>query len=147
MATVKSIDCNCISRNGVACGGRLVAITIDQIVTVWKDGNNVTTIKVADKDDVHTSNTPVIYKVSESLDGIAVKANAADSNNGLVMVTVTKVAGTTLATPKLEIINRTKIISMVPIDGGGTRIKYGHWFRSIMEIQEDLVTETASASS
>lgn len=146
MASQKQIDVNCISLNGnTATDGRLVAITIDDIVSVWKDGDNVTTIKYAPRNDNHTSLTPEKYKVTETLAAILVKANAADSSNGLISVTVTKANGSTLSTPKVQLLNRVKIQKMVPITGGGTLIWYGHWRRSVLEISENLVTDTASS--
>lgn len=145
MATAKQIDLNCISRNGVNCGGDLVALTIDKIAFVYKDGDNVTTIIYEPSDDNHTSYTPVKYKVPETLAAIIVKANASDSTNGLISVTVTSANGTTLTTPKPEIINRTKIKTMVPITGGGTKIIYGHWRETVIEVSENLVTVTPSS--
>lgn len=145
MASAKQIDVNVISRNGTAGGNRLVALTIDDIVSVYKDGSDVTTIKYQPDNDNHTSMAPVRYKVPETLAGILVKANAQDSNNGLISLTITKVNNYTLPTAKVEILNRTKVKNMTPISGGGTKIKYGHWFLTIYEVSENLVTETGSS--
>lgn len=150
MASSKAVDVNVISRNGADGDNQLVALTIDQIVSVYKDGDNVTTIKYAPFNDNATSMTPVIYKVLETLGDIIVKANNADFDNGLILLTVTHFNYNELRTPSEQILNRVKIQVMTPVyasDGTveGTLIKYGHWFKSIIQVEEDLVTNTSSS--
>lgn len=144
MATSKQIDVNVISRNGANGNNKLVALTINGIVAVYKDGSDVTTITYQPTDDLQTSLLPARYKVPETLNAILVKANAADSNNGLITVTVTKANGITLSTPKAQIINRVKVQAMTAITGGGTRIQYGHKRQSVLEVSENLVVSTPS---
>lgn len=145
MASAKQIDINVITRDGAAGKNQLVAITIDDIVAVYKDGSDVTTIKYQRKNDTNSSTKEAIFKVPETLNAILVKANAQDSNNGLIQVTVTKANGSLLPTPKVQIINRVKIQNMKPIVGGGTVIKLGYKRQTVLEITQNLVTDTASS--
>jgi len=152
MSVNKQIDLNVISRNGQAGNNSLQAITIDCIAAVYKDNANVTTIIYDESDKVHANNTPVKYKVVETLNAITVKANAADSSNGLVTVTVTKANGSTLNTPRTEIINRVMFQSAQPIYDEnfaitGTKIKYGFKRQTIIEVSENLVTDTNSSGA
>jgi|ERR1051325_9868908 hypothetical protein len=145
MASSKQIDLNVISRNNAPCDSALGAITIDQIAYVDQDSDGVTTILYDNRDDSNTSNNPDIYKVEESMNTIIVKADAADSDNGLKTVNITKKDN--ISVSKIAIINLTKINRMKGIAGGGTRIVYGRWFKTILEVSDNLVTETSSASS
>lgn len=151
MSAVKSIDVNVISLNGAAAGNQLVALKIDDIAYVYKDNNNITNLIYAKTDDNHTSFRPDRYKNLETLGDIITKANNADFDNGLVTVTVTKANGSTLTTPKTEIINRVKIQTMTPIYNEstgaveGTRLWYGHWRQTVLEIEENLVINTSSS--
>lgn len=150
MASTRAVDVNVISRNGIATDNRIAALTIDKIVWVSKDADNVTRITYEKENDNHASYTPDRYLVLETFGDIITKANNSDFDNGLVQVTVTNVNNQTISPARAEIINRVKVNSMVPIyndDGSvaGTKIVYGHWRETILEVEENLVTNTSSS--
>lgn len=150
MASAKHIDVNVISRNSANGKNRLVGLTIDKIVVVYKNASNVTVVKYKPDNDNHSSMNPVRYKVLETLNNIIVKANNADFNNGLIQLIIREVNGRTLPTAKTMIINRDKIKNMTPVynDAGavtGTKIKYENWYLIIWEVSENLVVNTSSS--
>jgi len=150
MASQAQLDINVISRNGINCDNKILGITIDDIVSVSKDADDVTQIIFEQDNDNHASLTPVRYKVLETLGDIIVKANAADFDNGLISLPITKVNSTIISPARTEIINRKKIEVMHPTydDAGavtGTKIVYNHWRQQILYTSDNLVTNTSSS--
>ena len=148
------IDVNVVV-DGTQEASYLRSLNLANIVTVLTDADDKTVIKYCPNNNTKTNQTIVLYQVTETQGAIFAKASAAagsEAENPLFTATVTAFNYNELTTPQDQILNSGMIQSMRPLydDDGivvGTTIKYGSWFKSIISIEEILVTDTPSSST
>jgi len=148
------IDVNVVV-DGTQEASYLRSLNIANIVSVFTDADDNTVIKYCPNNNTKTNQTIVLYQVTETQGAIFAKASAAagsEAENPLFTATVTAFNYNELTTPQDQILNSGMIQSMRPLYDDddvvvGTTLKYGSWFKSIISIEEILVTDTPSSST